>query len=113
MSPDDISAAKRAGGHCLYFTTNGVPLRQQWESTGDELRLIRIFRQLGVRMMHLTYNRRNPIGDGAGDGVGAGVCGWATGPWPPGAGAGTGNDRLGSPPGCRRARAWISSRRAT
>lgn len=33
----------------------------------DELRLIRIFQELGVRMMHLTYNRRNPIGDGAGE----------------------------------------------
>ncbi len=65
--PDDILAAKKAGKHCLYFTTNGVPLRQEWESTRDELRLIRIFRQLGVRMMHLTYNRRNPIGDGAGE----------------------------------------------
>ena len=65
--PDDIVAAKKAGKLCLYFTTNGVPLRQQWESTRDELRLIRIFQELGVRMMHLTYNRRNPIGDGAGE----------------------------------------------
>ncbi|MFM1749357.1 MAG: hypothetical protein RLZZ188_3023 [Verrucomicrobiota bacterium] len=67
VSPEDIPAAKRAGTHCLCFTTNGVPLRQQWDSVGDELRLIQIFRQLGVRMMHLTYNRRNPIGDGAGE----------------------------------------------
>ncbi|MBI5800278.1 MAG: membrane dipeptidase [Verrucomicrobia bacterium] len=65
--PDDIVAAKKAGRQCLYFTTNGVPLRQQWESVRDELRLIRIFQELGVRMMHLTYNRRNPIGDGAGE----------------------------------------------
>jgi len=65
--PDDIVAAKKAGQQCLYFTTNGVPLRQQWESVRDELRLIRIFQELGVRMMHLTYNRRNPIGDGAGE----------------------------------------------
>lgn len=65
--PDDIVAAKRAGKQCLYFTTNGVPLRQQWESVRDELRLIRIFQELGVRMMHLTYNRRNPLGDGAGE----------------------------------------------
>ncbi|NDD38954.1 MAG: dipeptidase, partial [Verrucomicrobia bacterium] len=41
--PDDIVAAKKAGRQCLYFTTNGVPLRQQWESVRDELRLIRIF----------------------------------------------------------------------
>lgn len=65
--PDDIVAAKKAGRQCLYFTTNGVPLRQQWESVRDELRLIRIFQELGVRMMHLTYNRRNQIGDGAGE----------------------------------------------
>ena len=65
--PDDIVAAKRAGRHCLYFTTNGVPLHQQWDNTRDELQHIRIFQELGVRMMHLTYNRRNPIGDGAGE----------------------------------------------
>lgn len=67
VRPDEIVAAKRQGKHCLYFTTNGVPLRQEWESVRDELRQIRLFRQLGVRMMHLTYNRRNPIGDGAGE----------------------------------------------
>lgn len=67
VKPDDIVAAKKSGRQCLYFTTNGVPLRQQWESVRDELRLIRIFQELGVRMMHLTYNRRNPIGDGAGE----------------------------------------------
>jgi membrane dipeptidase len=44
-----------------------VPLRQQWESTRDELRMIRLFYQLGARMMHHTYNRRNPIGDGCGE----------------------------------------------
>jgi len=32
----------------------------QWESVRDELRPIRIFQQLGVRMMHLTYNCRIP-----------------------------------------------------
>lgn len=67
VKPDDIVAAKKAGRLCLYFTTNGVPLRQEWENVRDELRLIRLFHQLGVRMMHLTYNRRNPIGDGAGE----------------------------------------------
>ena len=65
--PDDIVAAKRAQRHCLYFTTNGVPLHQQWDNVRDELQQIRIFQELGVRMMHLTYNRRNPIGDGAGE----------------------------------------------
>lgn len=64
---DEIEALKKAGHVGLCFTGNGVPLRQQWDSTRDELRLIRIFHELGIRMMHLTYNRRNPIGDGAGE----------------------------------------------
>src|SRR5262245_40829236 len=48
VKPADIVAAKKVGKLCLYFTTNGVPLRQQWESVRDELRLIRIFKELGV-----------------------------------------------------------------
>ncbi|MCX7887816.1 MAG: dipeptidase [Verrucomicrobiae bacterium] len=67
VKPDDIIAAKKQNKLCLYFTTNGVPLRQQWKSVRDELGLIRIFHQLGIRMMHLTYNRRNPLGDGCGE----------------------------------------------
>jgi membrane dipeptidase len=67
VTPEDVVAAKKANRLCLYFTTNGVPLRQEGESTRDELRVIRLFHQLGVRMMHLTYNRRNPLGDGAGE----------------------------------------------
>lgn len=67
IRPTDIEAVKRAGKVCLYLTGNGVPLPQRWENTRDELGMIRIFHQLGIRMMHLTYNRRNPIGDGAGE----------------------------------------------
>ena len=67
LGPDDVSGAKEAGRVCLALTTNGVPLPQEWESVGDELRFIRLFRQLGIRMMHLTYNRRNPLGDGCGE----------------------------------------------
>ncbi|HVX61813.1 MAG TPA: membrane dipeptidase [Pirellulales bacterium] len=67
IQPDEVVAAKKAGKLCLAFTTNGVPLRQHWQDTRDELQFVRIFRQLGVQMMHLTYNRRNPLGDGAGE----------------------------------------------
>lgn len=67
VRPEDVLAAKQAGKLCLAFTTNGVPLRQNWQNTRDELQFVRLFRQLGVQMMHLTYNRRNPLGDGAGE----------------------------------------------
>lgn len=71
--PDDIVAAKQQGRHCLYLTGNGVPLTQQWVSIPDELRYLRIFYQLGIRMMHLTYQRRNMIGDGCGETANAGL----------------------------------------
>lgn len=63
-TPDDVVAAKEAGRNCLYLTGNGVPLTEQWESVQGELRYLRVFFELGIRMMHLTYNRRNMIGDG-------------------------------------------------
>jgi len=67
VTPDDIVAAKEKGRPCLYLTANGVPLTQRWESVEEELTYIRVFFELGVRMMHLTYQRRNMIGDGAGE----------------------------------------------
>jgi membrane dipeptidase len=73
VTPNDIVAAKRQHRHCLYFSGNGIPLPQDWVSVEDELRYIRIFFQLGYRMAHLTYNRRNPIGDGCGEAVDAGL----------------------------------------
>jgi membrane dipeptidase len=73
VAPADVLAAKEKGKHCLYFTGNGVPLTQQWVSVEDELRYIKIFFQLGIRMMHLTYNRRNMIGDGCAEPSNAGL----------------------------------------
>lgn len=73
VTPDDVEAVKRAGKHCLYMTGNGVPLTQDWVSIPDELRYLKIFYQLGIRMMHLTYQRRNMIGDGCAEPSNAGL----------------------------------------
>ena len=67
VKPDDVVVAKKQQKFCLYFSGNGVPLRQQWSTPRDELGFVRIFHRLGIRMMHLTYNRRNPLGDGCGE----------------------------------------------
>ena len=72
-TPDDVLEANRQRQHCLYFTGNGVPLTQDWISTADELRYLKIFFQLGIRMMHLTYQRRNMIGDGCAEKANAGL----------------------------------------
>jgi membrane dipeptidase len=71
--PDDIAAAKKQGRRCLYLTGNGVPLSQEWNSVNDELAYIRLFFQLGIRMMHLTYNRRNVLGDGCAEPANGGI----------------------------------------
>ena len=72
-TPADIEAAKRAGRPCLYLTGNGVPLPQDWNSVEEELRYVRVFFQLGIRMMHLTYQRRNMLGDGCAESADAGL----------------------------------------
>jgi membrane dipeptidase len=72
-TPDDIIQAKKENKHALYFTGNGVPLPQDWVSVEEELRYINIFYQLGIRMMHLTYNRRNVIGDGCAEPANGGL----------------------------------------
>lgn len=72
-TPDDIEASFKAGKRSLYLTGNGVPLTQAFVSTEDELRYIRIFFQLGIRMMHMTYNRRNLLGDGCAELANGGI----------------------------------------
>lgn len=71
--PDDIVAARKADRHCLYLTGNGVPLPQRWVSVPEELGYVRLFFQLGIRMMHVTYNRRNMLGDGCAETANAGL----------------------------------------
>ena len=71
--PKDIEAAKREGRHCLYFTGNGVPLAGDFHSVPDELRHIHLVFQLGIRMMHVTYNRRNLLGDGCAEPANGGL----------------------------------------
>lgn len=72
-TPDEIVKARTENKHALYFSGNGVPLPQEWVSVEEELRYIRVFFQLGIRMMHLTYNRRNVIGDGCAETANGGL----------------------------------------
>ena len=72
-TPQDIEMARQSGQHCLYFSGNGVPLPQTWISAEEELSAIRLFYQLGVRMMHVTYNRRNMLGDGCAETANGGL----------------------------------------
>lgn len=73
VNAEQIENVRKNGGRFLCFTTNGVPLAGHQSSVQEELMPAREFHHLGVRMMHVTYNRRNPLGDGVGEPVDAGL----------------------------------------
>lgn len=52
-------SAKQQGRHCLYFSANAVPMAEQWISAENELELLRVFFQRGVRTMHTRTSRRS------------------------------------------------------
>jgi len=64
---DSMESIWKSGRRSICLTTNGVPLTGDQYTVEDELRYLTVFQQLGARMMHLTYNRRNLIGDGCGE----------------------------------------------
>lgn len=50
-----------------------MPLPAHLESGEEALAFLEIFFQLGIRMMHVTYNRRNLLGGGCAEGDDAGL----------------------------------------
>ncbi|MDA0745635.1 MAG: membrane dipeptidase [bacterium] len=62
--PDQVLDAKRNGKRGIILGSNDVPLASEGESVPRELRYVSTLYHLGCRTMHLTYNRRNLIGDG-------------------------------------------------
>lgn len=66
-STDDILENHRRGRRSICFGLNGVPLAGTQVNAQDEMAYIRVFAQLGAKIMHLTYNRRNPLADGCGE----------------------------------------------
>ena len=74
--PDRLEEVKKRGHKVLYMTTNGVPISVKQISSDESLNLIGTFFNLGVRMMHLTYNRRNLIGDGCVEEANGGLSGF-------------------------------------
>ena len=71
--PHQLTDIWKRGKKALYMTTNGVPLSCKYTSVADQLMHIEVFFKLGIRMMHLTYNRRNLIGDGCAEEANAGL----------------------------------------
>ncbi len=52
------------GRRAMMFSANNPPADAGFEDGYDQLRWLEWFQRVGFRMMHLTYNRRNWVGDG-------------------------------------------------
>lgn len=61
---DDIRRAKQQGRMAVIWSVNGPPVVGKLVDPDEELSFIDTWYQLGVRLMHLTYNRRNVVADG-------------------------------------------------
>ena len=63
-SPEEIAAINAEGKTAVVWSVNGPPLAGELQDLEQELACIDDWRRIGVRLMHLTYNRRNFVGDG-------------------------------------------------
>ena len=61
---EDIKAINDEGKVAVIWSVNGPPLVGALESPHEELEWVDVWKRMGVRMMHMTYNRRNHVGDG-------------------------------------------------
>ena len=59
----DVRDAKEAGRHCQFISMNGLAGLHELPPD-DVLNMVDVLHHMGMRMMHLTYNVRNIIGDG-------------------------------------------------
>ncbi len=73
LSVDDVLRAHREGKFGICLAPNSIPLKGAQVAVSDELQYLRVFAQMGARMMHLTYNRRNWMGDGCSEAANGGL----------------------------------------
>lgn len=72
-SVDEIKETSANGKMAVLWSVNGPPLAGQLQDLDEELGWIETWYNLGVRLMHLTYNRRNFVGDGCAEPANAGL----------------------------------------
>ena len=72
-SPEEIKEINDSGRMAIVWSINGPPIVGELQSLEQELSWIDDWKHLGVRMMHLSYNRRNFIADGCAEPADAGL----------------------------------------
>ncbi len=73
VKASDIEAAHAGDRHCTLHSLNNPIMHQTWDFWQQELYPLEVFHQAGIRIMHLTYNRRNRAGDGCAEPGNAGL----------------------------------------
>ena len=72
-SAEEVREAADEGKLAVVWSCNGPPLAGRLEDLYEELSWIETWYNLGIRLMHLTYNRRNFIGDGCAEPANGGL----------------------------------------
>ena len=70
---DEIAKINAEGKMAICWSFNGPPMAGELQDIEQELDLIDDWRRMGVRLMHLTYNRRNFVGDGCAEEANGGL----------------------------------------
>jgi membrane dipeptidase len=69
----EIREAEKAGKMAIVWSINGPPIVGKLEDPDEEFAWLTVWHNLGVRLMHLTYNRRNFAGDGCAEPTNGGL----------------------------------------
>ncbi|MDP6779903.1 MAG: membrane dipeptidase, partial [Candidatus Latescibacteria bacterium] len=72
-SSDEIQEAREQGRMAVVWSVNGPPIAGKLIDRDEELGWVQTWYNLGVRLMHLTYNRRNFVGDGCAESANGGL----------------------------------------
>lgn len=73
VTPQGVRDAHARGERSIVWSANSTPCLGPFEDGYDMLRWMETYYYLGMRMMHLTYNRRNWLGDGCTEPTDAGL----------------------------------------
>lgn len=72
-SVPEVHEAAQAGRIAVIWSCNGPPIVGRLEDRAEELSWVETWYNLGIRLMHLTYDRRNFIGDGCAEPANGGL----------------------------------------
>lgn len=72
-SAAELERFHASGTFAIALSVNGPPITGNLMDPRDEFQWLETWHDLGVRLMHLTYNRRNPVGEGCMEETNAGL----------------------------------------